>query len=69
MNHASHSWVAGLLFLSISGLVSAARAQSEDEQALLELNRRLFETQILDQDPALLRSISDDSYVVIAPGG
>ena len=37
--------------------------------ALLEMNRRLFETKILEQDPAFLKSVSDRSYHVIAPGG
>jgi ketosteroid isomerase-like protein len=53
--------------LCLAAPVSAS-AQSDDD-ALLELNRALFETQLLDQDPSLLRSVSDDSYVVIAPGG
>ena len=41
----------------------------DEDQHLLDLNRRLFETQILEQDPALLLFMSSDSYVVIAPGG
>lgn len=49
-------------------LAAPVSAQSEEE-TLLELNRRLFETQMLDQDASFLRSLSDASYVVIAPGG
>jgi hypothetical protein len=49
-------------------LAAPVSAQSDDD-TLLELNRGLFETQILDQDPSLLLSLSDASYVVIAPGG
>ena len=33
------------------------------------MNRLLFETQILEQDDAYLRSVTDDSYIIIAPGG
>jgi hypothetical protein len=58
-----------LTLVSLLVLAAPVPGQSDPEAALLELNRRLFETKILDRDPALLRSISDDSYVVIAPGG
>jgi hypothetical protein len=50
-------------------LAAPAPGQSDPETTLLELNHRLFVTKILDRDPTFLRSISDDSYVVIAPGG
>jgi ketosteroid isomerase-like protein len=50
-------------------LAAPVSGQSGPEATLLELNRRLFETKVLDRDPAFLRSISDDTYVVIAPGG
>jgi hypothetical protein len=58
-----------LTLVSLLVLAAPVPGQSDPEAALLELNRRLFETKILDRDPALLRSIWDDSYVVIAPGG
>ncbi len=43
--------------------------QGQEEEALLALNQRLFETLILEQDPELLRSVSQESYVELAPGG
>ncbi|MFW6089995.1 MAG: nuclear transport factor 2 family protein [Gemmatimonadota bacterium] len=59
----------GWALVPLLGAAAPALAQSNAEMELLELNRRLFETQILEQDPTLLRSVSDESYVVIAPGG
>lgn len=56
------------LLTALFCLAAPVSAQSADD-TLLELNRGLFETQILDQDPSLLLSLSDESYVVIAPGG
>ena len=36
---------------------------------LLEMNRKLFETAMLDQDPKYLEANTTEAYVVIAPGG
>ncbi|MEQ9398460.1 MAG: nuclear transport factor 2 family protein [Longimicrobiales bacterium] len=55
--------------LLASGLPTPVAGQADADPVLLDLNRRLFETQILDQDPTFLQSISDDTYVVVAPGG
>ena len=63
------SCLVALLVLFATGPAMPLAAQSDPDAVLLDLNRRLFETQILDQDPAFLRSITDDSYVVVAPGG
>jgi hypothetical protein len=41
----------------------------QEEEVLVVLDQRLFETLILDQDPELLLSVSDSSYVEVAPGG
>ena len=60
---------AGLAVGAVLALAAPAGAQAETESILLELNRQLTETQILEQDPTFLRSISDESYVVVAPGG
>lgn len=59
----------GWAFVLLLGGAAPALAQEDPEMELLELNRQLFETQILEQDPTLLRSVSDASYVVVAPGG
>lgn len=59
----------GWAFVLFLGVAAPALAQESTEAELLDLNRQLFETQILEQDPTLLRSVSDASYVVIAPGG
>jgi hypothetical protein len=58
-----------LALVALLVLAAPAPGQSDPEATLLELNRRRFETKILDRDPAFLRSISDDTYIVIAPGG
>lgn len=47
--------------------VPAGPGSGDDE--LVALDRRLFETQILDQDPSLLLSMSGEEYTVVAPGG
>lgn len=70
MKNRSH--LGATLVWALMPLLSAAApalAQSNAETELLELNRQLFETQILEQDPTFLRSVSDESYVVVAPGG
>lgn len=59
----------GWVLVPFLGVAAPALAQVDTEVELLDLNRQLFETQILEQDPTFLRSVSDESYVVIAPGG
>jgi len=66
-------WLAGsavgLTLAALLGTAVPALAQGTVERELLELNRKLFETQILQQDPGFLLSISNESYVEVAPGG
>jgi hypothetical protein len=66
-----HGTLAAWALVVLLGAAAPAQvqAQSQAEAELLHLNRQLFETQIVEQDPTFLRSISDDSYLVIAPGG
>jgi len=48
---------------------TSSNAQTDVAQALIELNRALVETQMLDRDPTFLLENSVDEYVVVAPGG
>ena len=59
----------GFLFLVISGFVLTSTAQPNDKNELLNLNRQLTQTMILEQDPFFLLSITNETYVEIAPGG
>ena len=62
---------AAMLFLAMSGPLAGQGSErpSGADAALIDLNRRLFETMILAQSADLLLEVSDDSYVVVAPGG
>lgn len=59
----------GWAFMLLLSVAAPTLAQEGTEMGLLELNRQLFEPQLLEQDPTFLRSISDESYVVVAPDG
>lgn len=61
--------IAGVIVAALALSFTPAFAQSPSEAALLEMNQRLFESLLLEQDAAFLRSISDDSFFVVAPGG
>ncbi len=71
MNHLKRCLVA----LSVPGLIqlAAARndllAQDARASAVIELNRALLESNILNHDATLLEEIALDQFVVIAPGG
>lgn len=56
-----------LLSLPLAGQTNPEVADSDT--LLVALDRRLFETQIVERDPELLLSISTDDYTVVAPGG
>jgi hypothetical protein len=54
--------------LTLLGLLpSMAWGQNTDD--LLQLNRRLIETQMLERDPSFLIENSTPEYVVVGPGG
>lgn len=63
------SVVLALLLLALPLAGQGIHEIAAEDTALAALDRRLFETQIIDQDPELLLSLSGDSYTVIAPGG
>lgn len=58
-----------VLFLALPVAGQTLHEMADEDAELVALDRRLFETQILDQDPELLLSRSADSYTVVAPGG
>jgi hypothetical protein len=69
MKHSALTLTLSAALALLLALATPALEQADTERTLLDLNRQLFETLILERDPSFLRSMSDESYVVIAPGG
>jgi len=58
------------LFLSFGLLIDASRADDPSvTDQLLDMNRKLFESAMLDHDPTYLEANTTEDYLVIAPGG
>ena len=62
--------IAVILCILFGLLIGASQADdfSATDQ-LLEMNRKLFETVMLDHDPAYLEANTTEDYLVIGPGG
>lgn len=56
----------GWAFVLLLGVTAPAVAQDDAELDLLELNRQLFETQILEQNATLFSRGSDERWSVVS---
>jgi hypothetical protein len=64
------SLVAIGLGLSFGLLVNSSQADdSPVTEQLLDMNRKLFETVMLDHDPTYLEANTTENYLVVGPGG
>lgn len=57
------------VFLFTAAAAGQEPAQDSRAAAIIELNRALTESSVLDNDSTLLQEIALDQFVVVAPGG
>lgn len=57
------------LVLAVGLGLGAASCAAQEHAELLEMNHLLFTTQMMSRDPSYLLEHSDETYVVVGPGG